>query len=656
MVNNYLLNLPFRKKSQHFNLLIFSRLSPNTYLMEIKRTFDLIDQWMEKYPRPDVFGAKRNGQWILFSATDYREFADNFSMGLMELGYQKGDKIATITTNRPEWNFVDMGLAQAGFVHVPIYPTLNPDDYRYILEHSEAKAVFVGDKLLYQKIKPVVDEIPGIRTLYTFNDIEGVPNWMEVIETGQESREKHYSKLQEIKNSITPEDLFTIIYTSGTTGMPKGVMLCHRNIVSNFLATAKLQPLNHNHKVLSFLPLCHIYERMMNYHFQSLGIGIYYAENMGTIADNLREIKADGFTTVPRLLEKVYDRIVAKGKDLQGLKKGVFFWALNLAHKFEFNNANGWLYAFQLKIADRLVFSKWRAGLGGNVKVIVSGGSALQPRLARVFWAAGLPVMEGYGLTETSPVIAVSHCSWPNIKFGTVGPILEGVEVKIAEDGEILVKGPNVMIGYYKDPEYTTVVIDEDGYFHTGDIGVIEDGKFLKITDRKKEIFKLSAGKYIAPQLIENRFKESIFIENIMVIGENEKFASAFISPNFNHLHFWATKHKIHYHDHKDLVTKPELIRRIEKEVEKVNNTLSPHEQIKRFRIVADEWSPQTGELSPTLKLRRAVIYKKYEDIYEEIYGHPRPIKVQAQPKEEKKESRTIFSLGLGLKSKNNEN
>lgn len=623
--------------------------------MEIKRTFDLIDQWLEKYPRPDVFGAKRNGQWVLYSATDYREFADAFSMGLMELGYEKGDKIATITTNRPEWNFVDMGLAQGGYVHVPVYPTLNPEDYRYILEHSEAKAVFVGDKSLYQKIKPVADEIPAIRKVYTFNDVEGAPNWMEVVEAGQEARDKHYDKLQEIKASITPEDLFTIIYTSGTTGMPKGVMLCHRNIVSNFLATAKLQPLNHSHKVLSFLPLCHIYERMMNYHFQSLGIGIYYAENMGTIADNLREIKADGFTTVPRLLEKVYDRIVAKGKDLTGFKKAVFFWALNLAHKFEFNNANGWFYAFKLKIADRLVFSKWRQGLGGNVKVIVSGGSALQPRLARVFWAAGLPVMEGYGLTETSPVIAVSHYRWPNIKFGTVGPILEGVEVKIAEDGEILAKGPNVMMGYYKDPEYTAEVIDEDGYFHTGDIGVIEDGKFLKITDRKKEIFKLSAGKYIAPQVIENRFKESIFIENIMVIGENEKFASAFISPNFNHLHFWASKHKVHFKDNKDLITKKEVIERFEKEVEKVNATLSPHEQIKRFRLVADEWSPQTGELSPTLKLRRAVIYQKYDDIYEEIYGHPRPVKAKPVT-EEKKSSRTVFSLGLGLKSKNSDN
>lgn len=615
--------------------------------MEVTRTFDLLERWVKDYPRPDALAAKKDGQWIHFSAHDYQDYADCFSMGLMELGYSKGDKIATITNNRPEWNFVDMGLAQAGLVHVPVYPTLNAEDYKYILSHAEVKAVIVSDKSLYQKIKSVSGGIEAIREVYTFSVVEDAPNWNTVVESGRQNRAKHYPKLAEIRQSIQPDDLLTIIYTSGTTGMPKGVMLSHKNLVSNFIATSKLQPLDHRHKMLSFLPLCHIYERMMNYHCQYLGIGVYYAENMGTIADNLREIKADGFTTVPRLLEKVYDRIVAKGKDLTGMKKRIFFWALNLGHRFEFNGANGWFYEFKLKIANRLVFSKWRAALGGNVKVIVSGGSALQPRLGRVFWAAQLPIMEGYGLTETSPVIAVSHAKWPNLKIGTVGPVLEGVDVKIAEDGEILAKGPNLMMGYFKDPEYTSEVIDSDGYFHTGDIGVFEDGKFLKITDRKKEIFKLSAGKYIAPQALENKFKESIFIEQIMIIGENEKYVSAYISPNFNHLHFWAMKHKYHYRDNEELIRMKEVYKRFEKEVEAVNATLSPHEQVKRFRLVSEEWSPQSGELSPTLKLRRAIVYEKYEHIYEEIFGHPRQNKKNNGPE---KISKPLINLGINMK------
>ena len=617
--------------------------------MEVTRTFDLLDRWIQDFPRPDALAAKKEGQWVMYSAHDYKEFADCFSLGMLELGYRKGDKIATITNNRPEWNFVDMGLAQAGLVHVPVYPTLNPDDYQFILQHSEVRAVFVSDKSMYSKIRTVANDIEQIREVYTFSDVEGAPGWIEVVELGRQNREKYQDQLNEIRKSIQPDDLLTIIYTSGTTGIPKGVMLSHRNLVSNFIATSRLQPLNHSHKVLSFLPLCHIYERMMNYHFQYLGIGVYYAENMGTIAQNLVEIKADGFTTVPRLLEKVYDKIVAKGKDLTGIKKHIFFWALQLGHRFEFNNANGWFYAQKLKLANKLVFSKWRAALGGNVKVIVSGGSALQPRLGRIFWAAGLPIMEGYGLTETSPVIAVSHAQWPNLKIGTVGPVLEGVEVKIAGDGEILAKGPNLMMGYFKDPDYTAEVIDEDGYFHTGDIGIMDEGRFLKITDRKKEIFKLSAGKYIAPQVIENKFKESIFIEQIMVIGENEKFASAFISPNFNHLHFWAMKHKYHFRDNEELIRMKEVIKRIEQEVEKVNLTLNPHEQVKRFRLVSEEWSPQSGELSPTLKLRRAFVYGKYESIYQEIYGHPRPVKTPAAPD---KVSRPLINLGLNMKSK----
>jgi long-chain acyl-CoA synthetase len=542
----------------------------------------------------------------------------------MALGFKRGDKIATVSNNRPEWNFLDMGMMQAGIVHVPIYPTISLDEYSHILNHSDVKAIIISDKILYGKLKNVIQAISKIEHIYTINEVKGVKNWTEITETGKKHEASLTDELIRLKQSISPNEMATLIYTSGTTGSSKGVMLSHQNIVSNFIATSKIQPLDSNHKVLSFLPLCHIYERMMNYHFQYKGISIYYAESLGSIADNLREIKADGFNTVPRLLERVYDRIVAKGKDLPAIQKRIFNWALNLGLRYELNGQNGPVYEAKRKIADKLVFSKWRAGLGGNVRIIVSGGSALQPRLSRLFWAAGMKIMEGYGLTETGPVIAVSHSEWPNLKFGTVGPILENVDVKIADDGEILTKGPNQMLGYYKDPDYTKEVIDDEGWFHTGDIGVLDEGKFLKITDRKKEIFKLSSGKYVAPQLIENLFKESIFIEQIMVVGENEKFASALISPNFNHLHFWASKHKVHFRDNNELVTSPKVTARYQKEVEQVNKKLGDHEKIKRFRLVCEEWSPQTGELSPTLKLKRMKIYNKYDKVLRTIYNYPK--------------------------------
>jgi long-chain acyl-CoA synthetase len=536
------------------------------------------------------------------------------------MGFKKGDKIATVSNNRPEWNFIDMGLAMAGLVHVPIYPTISNEEYEFIFDNSGAKMLILSDKLLYKKLKPIADKSTGISAVYSINEIEEVKNWSEISNLGKANEKKHKKALQEIKDAISADDLVTIIYTSGTTGNSKGVMLSHKNLVSNFVATSKIQPLEFGHKVVSFLPLCHVYERMMNYHFQYKGLRIYYAENMGTIAENIKEIKADGFNTVPRLLETVYDKIVAKGKDLTGIKKQIFFWAVNLGLRYELNGANGWLYEQKLKWARKLVFSKWNEALGGNIKIIVSGGSALQPRLARIFHAAGMKVMEGYGLTETGPVIAVNEAYYPNIRFGTVGPVIEDVKVKIADDGEILCKGPNVMMGYYKAPDLTKEVIDEEGWFHTGDIGVLEEGRFLKITDRKKEMFKLSSGKYVAPQAVENKFKESIFIEQLMVVGENEKFASALISPNFNHLHFWASKHKIHYRDNEELVKHPDVIARFQKEVNQVNKNLSATENVKRFRIVCDEWSPQTQELSPTLKLKRKNIYKKYDHILREIY------------------------------------
>lgn len=592
--------------------------------MEVTRIFDLLDRYQEKYHKDDVLAAKQNGKWVKYSHQNYIDQTNYFSYGLLELGFKRGDKIATVTNNRPEWNFADMGMMQIGVVHVPIYPTISIDEYKHILNHSDVNAIIISDQLLYIKLKELIGSNNKIRHVFTFNEVDGVDNWMKIIDAGKQNETKHRKTVEEIRSCISPDEMATLIYTSGTTGDSKGVMLSHRNIVSNFIATSKIQPLDHRHKVLSFLPLCHIYERMMNYHFQYKGISIYYAENLGTIPANLKEIRADGFNTVPRLLERVYDKIVAKGKDLTGTKKSIFFWALNLGLRYELNGASGKIYEAKRKIADKLVYSKWREALGGNVKIIVSGGSALQPRLSRLFWAAGMRIMEGYGLTETAPVIAVSHAKWPNIKFGTVGPVLENVEVKIAEDGEILSKGPNLMLGYYKDPDYTKEVIDDDGWFHTGDIGILDEGKFLKITDRKKEIFKLSSGKYVAPQLIENLFKESIFIEQIMVVGVNEKFTSALISPNFNHLHFWSTKHKIHYRDNKELVSLPEVINRYQREVDQINNKLGDHEKIKRFRLVCEEWSPQSGELSPTLKLKRTVIYNKYDHILREIYMYPK--------------------------------
>ncbi|NMC98468.1 MAG: long-chain fatty acid--CoA ligase, partial [Bacteroidales bacterium] len=493
-------------------------------------------------------------------------------------------------------------------------------EYIYIFNHSDAKAIFVGDDVIYQRIKSAIDATPSINKVFCLwkNECLHDSNIYSLIEKGRQLKEKYQSTLEEIKKSIHPDDIATIIYTSGTTGTSKGVMLRHSNLVSNILSTSKIQPLNSKHKVLSFLPLCHIFERMLNYHYQYLGISIFYAENIGTIPENLREIKAHGITTVPRLLESIFDKIQAKGKDTGGLKKKIFNWAVELALQYKLRPSLR--YKLKQLIADVLVYQRIRKSLGGNLRIIISGGAAIQVRLLRFFWAMGIQVLEGYGLTETSPVISVNFPFGNNILFGTVGPILENVEVKIADDGEILVKGPNVMKGYYKDEEATHAVIDSDGWFHTGDIGEMVENKFLKITDRKKEIFKNAGGKYIAPQVIENKLKESIFIEQAIEVGENEKFASAIISPNFNHFHYWAVKHKVHYNNNKELINNSLVIDRINEEVLKTNESLSPHEQIKKIQLVAETWSPQTGELSPTLKLKRKVIYERYKHVICKIY------------------------------------
>jgi long-chain acyl-CoA synthetase len=590
--------------------------------MEISRTFDILEKYKSSYSgKRDAFTGKEKGFWKKYSADDYVNNAYNISYGLLSLGLKKGDKVATISNNRPEWNFMDMGLSQAGIIHVPIYPTISDEDYNYILNHCDPRLIIVSDNMLYQRIQPLAEKIPGIKEMYSFNEIEGVKNWKEIIELGKKNRNKYNNDLKKIKESIKPDETVTLLYTSGTTGHPKGVLLSHNNIISNIKSISKVFHFNETHRTLSFLPINHIFERTVNYYFQNNGLSIYYAENLGTIADNIREVKPHLFVTVPRLLEKVYDKIIAKGRELKGIKKQIFFWAVNLGLRYKLNRENGWFYHLKLKIADKLVFSKWREALGGNVELIVSGGAALQARLTRVFNAAGITLIEGYGLTETSPVIAVNNITTNEIKIGTVGPPLNGVDVKISDDGEILCKGPNVMQGYYKDPELTSQVIDEEGWFHTGDIGIFEDDKYLKITDRKKELFKLSSGKYVSPQVIENKFKESIFIEQIMVVGENQKFASALIAPNFPFLHNWCSVNNINYKDNKELIRNEKIIQIYQKEINKLNMQLGMAEKIKRFRLVHEEWSPLTGELSPTLKLKRKYLIEKYSDILKEIFS-----------------------------------
>lgn len=597
--------------------------------MEITRTFDILEAGKDTYEKRTVVAVKQKGVWDKYDIERYSQMAHNLSYGLLAMGLRPGDKVANISGNRPEWNIVDMGITQAGMVHVPIYPTISIDDYKYILKHAEVRVIFVGDKNLYQKLAPLTVDLENFVGIFSTGENGDIPSWKEILEKGKQHAHEWVEELFKIKASVKPDDIVSIIYTSGTTGVSKGVMLSHSNFLSNVEACKGLFPLETGDIAVSFLPLSHVFERMVNYYYQSIGVTIYYADNLATIGDIIKEVKPHIFMTVPRMLEKTFDKIIAVGKDLTGLKKQIFFWAVNLGYKYN-EVRNSWYYRIRLDLARKLVFSKWQKALGGRLKLIISGGAALQPRLMRVFWAAGIPVFEGYGLTETSPVISVNHPATPgNIRIGSVGPVIPNVEVKIAEDGEICMRGPSLMKGYYKAPDLTKMAIDEEGWFHTGDIGHLDDGKFLTITDRKKEIFKLSNGKYVAPQLIENKLKESFFIEQCMVVGENEKFVSALISPNFSFLHDWCSRHKIHFENNEELITIPEVIARYQKEINNVNKQLSDYEQIKRYRLVAEQWSPQTGELSPTLKLKRKVLYERYEMLLVEIYGHGKNTEVR---------------------------
>lgn len=588
--------------------------------MEILRTFDIVSKMLANYPKDDALAIKRNGHWEKFSTIEYRKIVDNFSYGLLALGVKKGDKIFTVSNNRPEWNFIDMGMSQVGAVHVPVYANNSEEEYLHILSHSDAKFVIVSSQLLYEIILPLAKITSNIEKVYTIDQVEGASNWNEILKLGEKNVQPEL--LKKISDDIKGEDLVSIIYTSGTTGRSKGVMLSHKNFLSNVKASFHLLPVDHTGRFLSFLPLCHVFERMVNYLLQHQGVSIYYAESIETIGENLREVNPDGFSAVPRVIEKLYDKLLLKGKELTGIKKTLFFWAVNIGLRYELNGANGSIYESKRKIANKLIYSKWQVALGGNIKVIISGGAALQPRLARVFCCAGLTIQEGYGLTETSPVIAVNQSKYPYMRFGTVGPVLDNVQVKIAEDGEILMKGPSLMMGYYKDPEKTAEVIDSEGWFHTGDIGELQDLNILKITDRKKEIFKLSTGKYVAPQVIENKFKESQFIEQLMVVGADEKFTAAIICPSFHFLNGWAFLHHVKYRDTKELIKHPKVIDRFQQEVDQINAGLSPHEQIKKFELTCTEWTPESGELSPTLKLRRNIVKKKYKILFDRMYGY----------------------------------
>ena len=587
----------------------------------IKRLFDFPYYQLSKGGLDDALVTKKNGVWKKTSTQEYIDRANQISRGLLRLGVQPNDKVAIISTNnRTEWNIVDIGVLQTGAQDVPVYPTISTEDYAYVLNHAEAKFVFVSDQEVFDKVMAIKAEVPSIQEVFSFEDISGCQSWEAVLEKGKDT--SNQDEVERIKDSIDEHDLATLIYTSGTTGRPKGVMLSHRNIVRNAINSSSRFPIDDgNAKALSFLPICHVYERMLLYLYQYRSVGIYFAESLETISDNLKEVKPHVMTAVPRLLEKVYDKIYAKGANLTGIKKKLFFWAIDLGLKYEPYGQNGAWYEFQLKIARKLIFSKWKEGLGGNLEIIASGSAALQPRLARVFNAAGLNVMEGYGLTETSPVISVNDIRNGGFKIGSVGRVLPETKVIIAEDGEILVEGASVMIGYYKNPDKTAEVL-KNGRFHTGDIGEVNSDGFLKITDRKKEMFKTSGGKYVAPQLIENAMKQSRFIEQIMVIGEGEKMPAAFVQPNFAFVKDWAAIKGIAIGDsHAEISANPEVKKRIKEDIDLHNGHFGKWEQVKLFELTPDEWTIDAGHLTPTMKLRRKIIKQKYSELYDSIYN-----------------------------------
>ena len=589
-------------------------------MTKISRLFDFAYHQLETYNIPDALVTKQNGEWKKTSSQEYVNQANTISRALLRMGIQKNDKIAIISSNnRTEWHIMDVGILQTGAQNVPIYPTISENDYEYILNHSEAIYCFVSDDEVLRKLNLIKHNVPNLKDVFSFNEIAGCKNWNEVLELGKDT--SNQNEVEERKNNVKPQELATIIYTSGTTGKPKGVMLSHNNIVSNVLDSAIRIPFEAGKsRALSFLPICHIYERMVTYIYQYFGCSIYFGESIEKISDNIKEVQPTVMTGVPRLIEKVYDKIIAKGSELTGIKRKLFFWAVELGLKYEPYGLNGFWYELQLKLARKLIFSKWKAGLGGKLDLIVNGSAALQPRLARIFAAAEIPVMEGYGLSETSPVISVNDQRNGGFKVGTTGRIIDNVEVKIAADGEILCKGPNVMMGYFKDEAQTKEVI-VNGYFHTGDIGEVDANGFLKITDRKKEMFKTSGGKYIAPQLLENTMKQSRFIEQIMVIGDGQKMPAAFIQPSFDFIKEWAKLHNLVIGTtNEEIISNAKVIERIQLEVDTLNEKFGNWEKIKRFELTPDLWTIPAGHLTPTMKLKRKIVMEKYINLFHKIY------------------------------------
>ena len=590
-------------------------------MTDVKRLFDFPYYQLENYDLKESLVSKVDGKWEATSTKEYLDKANTVSRGLLRLGVQPNDKIAIISlTNRTEWNICDIGILQTGAQDVPIYPTISEEDYLYILNHSESVYCFVSCEFVLEKINKIKDQVPTLKGVYCFDEQQDCDHWTDVLKLGED--ESNQDEVEKRKAAVVETDLATIIYTSGTTGRPKGVMLSHKNIVSNAISSTYRLPMQlGNSKALSFLPVCHIFERMLLYMYQYTGVTVYFAESIEAISANLQEVNPQVMTVVPRLLEKIYDKIYAKGSDLTGVKKALFFWAIDLGLRYEPYGQNGWWYEKQLGLARKLIFSKWQDALGGNLQAVASGSAALQPRLARIFNAAGIPVMEGYGLTETSPVVTVNDMRDFHFRIGTVGKAIKDTEIKIAEDGEILVKGPQVMMGYFKQPELTNEAI-KNGYFHTGDIGEVDSDGFLKITDRKKEMFKTSGGKYVAPQLLENAMKESFFIEQIMVVGDGEKMPAAFIQLNFDFVKEWAHRKNLDLGSPEEMVTNKRLIKRIQKEVNIHNAGFGKWEMIKRFELTPDVWGIDSGHLTPTMKLKRKIIKQKYITLYNKIYDH----------------------------------
>jgi long-chain acyl-CoA synthetase len=584
----------------------------------IKRIIDILPYQIENYPRLDAICDKKNGEWQKYSSVKVQELVDNFSLGLLKMGFSPDDKFAIISNNRSEWNFVDLGILQIGGIDVPVYPTMSGDEYAYIFNDAKVKLVFVSDKDLYQKVRKVIPKTKSVQDVFTFDKVNGAKHWSEILTCADHSLDE---KLKSIEESIEPATTATIIYTSGTTGIPKGVMLSHENIISNVLSLKSIMPMNYKHRMISFLPICHIFERTSVYFYLTLGAALYYAESIDKIIENFQEVKPNYFTTVPRLLEKIYETIMERGRSLTGLKKAIFGWAVNLANHYKADGNNNIFYNIRLKAAVELVFKKWQAALGGEVKGIVCGAAALQPRLARIFTAAGIYICEGYGLTETSPVLACNHFEKGNFRLGTVGPALPNVEIKISDIGEILAKGPNVFKGYFNKPEMTQAAFDEEGWFKTGDIGELIDNKFLKVTDRLKEVFKTSGGKFVAPLPIENKMKESWFIKNIMVIGENRKFTAALIVPDVVFIFNWFKRKGTDNLSIEEMTESKLIHERIYKDIQKYNKRFSHIEQIKKFELIKGDWTIESGEMTPTLKLKRKVILQNYKDLIEKIYS-----------------------------------